>query len=99
MKSHGEKHNSTGPLEGVRIVEFGIFHAGPGANAILGDMGADVIKIEYGEGDPERFWTRAGGLDFALPNGGSLTYEVSNRNKRGIYLNIETDKGRGFFID
>jgi len=43
------------PLEGVRIVEYGIFHAGPGGNAILGDLGADVVKIESGTGDPERY--------------------------------------------
>ncbi len=34
------------PLEGIRVVEFGTFHAGPGASAILGDLGAEVIKIE-----------------------------------------------------
>ena len=40
------------PLEGTRVLEWGIFHAGPGATAILSDMGADVIKIEQpGTGD------------------------------------------------
>ena len=34
------------PLDGIRIVEYGLFHAGPGANAILGDLGAEVIKVE-----------------------------------------------------
>ena len=46
-----------GPLDGVKIVEYGVFHAGPGGGAILGDLGAEVIKIEAGIGDPERYWT------------------------------------------
>jgi len=85
-----------GPLEGIKIVEYGVFHAGPGANAILADMGADVVKIETGSGDPERFWVDVGGLSFAVPEG-SLTFEASNRNKRDIYLNIETPQGREVF--
>ena len=83
-----------GPLDGIRIVEYGVFHAGPGADAILGDLGAEIIKIESGSGDPERDWRDVGGMDFTLPSGDSLTFETSNRNKRGIYLDIETDKGR-----
>ena len=38
------------PLDGIRIVEYGLFHAGPGANAILGDLGAEVIKVETASG-------------------------------------------------
>lgn len=37
----------------IRIVEYGVFHAGPGAKAILGDLGADIIKIETFSGDPD----------------------------------------------
>ena len=71
------------PLEGIRVVEYGLFHAGPGAGAILGDLGAEVIKIEPKEGDPERYWTRLGQLDLALPNGESAMFQASNRNKKG----------------
>ena len=85
------------PLEGIKILEYGIFHAGPGGSAILGDLGADIIKIEAGYGDPERFWTHVAGLDMSTPNGESLMFEVSNRNKKGIYLNIKTDQGREVF--
>ena len=43
------------PLEGIRVLELGMFHAGPGGAAILGDLGAEVIKIEQpGSGDPIR---------------------------------------------
>ncbi|MCU0586448.1 MAG: CoA transferase [Desulfobacterales bacterium] len=83
-----------GPLAGIRIVEYGVFHAGPGAGAILGDLGAEVIKIEEAGGDPERYWTLLGGMDLSLPNGESFMFEASNRNKRNISLDITTARGR-----
>jgi crotonobetainyl-CoA:carnitine CoA-transferase CaiB-like acyl-CoA transferase len=83
------------PLEGIRVVEYGVFHAGPGASAILGDLGAEVVKIENGIGDPERYWARVGRLDMRLPDGESVMFQVSNRNKKGIWLDIESEKGRG----
>jgi crotonobetainyl-CoA:carnitine CoA-transferase CaiB-like acyl-CoA transferase len=82
------------PLEGIKVVEYAVFHAGPGAGAILGDLGADVVKIESGAGDPERHWTALGRIDMSLPNGESLFFQISNRNKKGIYLDIEKEKGR-----
>jgi len=82
------------PLEGIKIVEYGVFHAGPGGTAILGDLGADIIKIEAGIGDPERYWTKIADLDMSMPNGESMWHEISNRNKRGIYLDIKTAKGK-----
>ncbi len=81
------------PLKGIKVVEYGVFHAGPGGGAILGDLGADVIKIEAPVGDGIRYWTKIAGLDMAGPNGNSLTFEVSNRNKRNICLDIKTKKG------
>ena len=87
-------NNGPGPLEGIRMVEYGVFHAGPGAGAILGDMGADVIKIETAAGDPERYWVSVGNLDMVTPAGDSLMFDVSNRNKRGICLDIKTERGR-----
>jgi crotonobetainyl-CoA:carnitine CoA-transferase CaiB-like acyl-CoA transferase len=85
------------PLEGIRIVEYGVFHAGPGGNAILGDLGAEIIKIETSSGDPERYWTQVAGFDFSLKNGESLIFEASNRNKKGICLDIKKEKGRKIF--
>ena len=85
------------PLEGITIVEYGVFHAGPGASAILGDMGAEVIKIESAAGDPERYWTRVAGLDMSGPDGESIMHEVSNRNKEGICLDIKAEAGREVF--
>ncbi len=85
------------PLDGIRIVEYGVFHAGPGANAILGDLGAEVIKIETASGDPERYWTNVAGFDLSLKNHESIIFEASNRNKKGICLDIKKKKGREIF--
>jgi len=89
------------PLDGVRIVECGVWHAGPGANAILADLGAEVIKIEPLTGDPERLYGRFGALDtsmFERPNW-NLLFEMSNRNKRGICLDIATPEGHRILTD
>ena len=44
----------TGPLTGVRVIELGVWVAGPAAGGILADWGADVIKVEPPRGDPQR---------------------------------------------
>lgn len=86
-----------GPLDGIRVIEYATFHAGPGGNAILGDLGADVIKIERDSADPMRFWTGVAGLDFKMPNGQGIVFEAANRNKRGICLDINSEAGRDVF--
>ncbi|EFK10957.1 CoA-transferase family III protein [delta proteobacterium NaphS2] len=96
-KSKNHKDVLPRPLEGIRVVEYGIFHAGPGATAILGDLGAEVIKIESKEGDPERHWTRLGPMDLALPDGECAMFQSSNRNKKGIGLDIKNPAGRKVF--
>jgi len=84
--------NKTGerpmPLEGVCVLEYGVFHAGPGASAILGDLGADVIKIENGVGDPERYWKEVGGMNLSMPDGESAMFQISNRNKKRRFGSI-----------
>ena len=85
------------PLEGIRVVEYGTFHAGPGAGAILGDLGAKVIKIEEAEGDPMRSWKEVGGIRFRLADGEGFPFQFTNRNKRGIWLDIKLEQGRGVF--
>jgi len=82
------------PLEGIRVLEWGIFHAGPGATAILADLGAEVIKIEQpGLGDPIRLLTRFGKASVAY-KGRSLFYEGANRHKKNISIDLKTEKGR-----
>ncbi|AYH43531.1 CoA transferase [Azoarcus sp. DN11] len=84
------------PLEGIRIVEVGVWHAGPGASAILGDLGAEIIKIESLSGDPERYFGTFGALppiEADIPNW-TLLFEITNRNKKGICLDIDTEAGQ-----
>src|ERR1700745_4366779 len=76
-----------GPLHGFRIVDLTSNVAGPLGTMILGDQGADVIKVEAPEGDS----TRAG----ANRRGGfSASFLNNNRNKRSIVLNLKTTGGR-----
>jgi crotonobetainyl-CoA:carnitine CoA-transferase CaiB-like acyl-CoA transferase len=85
------------PLDGIRVLECAVFHAGPGGSAILGDLGAEIIKIEPLSGDPERHWTNVGGVDFRLRNQDSAMFEGSNRNKRGICVDLKREEGRKIF--
>jgi crotonobetainyl-CoA:carnitine CoA-transferase CaiB-like acyl-CoA transferase len=82
------------PLAGIKVVEYGVFHAGPGGGAILGDLGAEVIKIENVSGDPLRHWTNVAEFDFSIAPNESLMHEISNRNKKGICLDIKTEEGK-----
>ena len=78
-----------GPLEGYRVVEVGMWVAGPACAAVLGDWGADVVKIEPPEGDPFRGLLSAIGAGDVSP-----PFELDNRNKRSIGINLSTDDGR-----
>ncbi len=83
------------PLHGIRVLEWGTFHAGPGATAILADMGADVIKIEQpGTGDPTRKSKGYKDVDFNLPGGANLFYLGANRNKKSITIDLAKEEGR-----
>jgi len=83
---------NTGPLQGIRVVEMGIWVAGPAAAAVLGDWGADVIKIENpAGGDPIR-GLLALGIPVDLPV--NPTLELDNHNKRSVAVNIQTPGGR-----
>jgi len=83
------------PLEGIRVLECGIFHAGPGGTAILGDLGAEVIKIEQpGTGDPIRATKRIGSISFEIPGGRSIFCEGANRNKKSVTIDLGTNKGQ-----
>lgn len=86
------------PLEGIRVVEVGVWHAGPGAGALLTDLGADVIKVEPPAGNPERISGMFGPMRrerevIEIPGSNTL-FELSNRNKRGIALDLRTESGR-----
>jgi crotonobetainyl-CoA:carnitine CoA-transferase CaiB-like acyl-CoA transferase len=76
------------PLEGIRVIDWTIWQQGPVAAAMLGDLGADVIKVEERVGgDPGRGVARMAGLDLSdRPN---FYFEANNRNKRGITLDLK----------
>jgi crotonobetainyl-CoA:carnitine CoA-transferase CaiB-like acyl-CoA transferase len=84
-----------GPLEGIRVIELGVWVAGPAAGGILADWGADVIKIEPPTGDPAR--------QFASMIGGDLpinpAFELDNRSKRSIVIDLTTDEGHAVALD
>src|SRR5438093_1597482 len=80
-----------GALAGIRVVELGFWVAGPGAAAIMADWGAEVIKIEPPDGDPMRgMFMNAAGLDVPL----NPPFELDNRGKRSIGLNLQLLPGR-----
>jgi crotonobetainyl-CoA:carnitine CoA-transferase CaiB-like acyl-CoA transferase len=79
-----------GPMTGVRVVEMGVWIAGPACAGVLGDWGAEVIKIEPPAGDPSRLFRQMLGGD--LPS--NPVFELDNRNKRSIALDLSTEDGR-----
>jgi formyl-CoA transferase len=82
-----------GPLAGVRVVELGMLLAGPFTSRLLGDMGAEVIKVEApGQPDPLRDWGHA---RYA---GRSLWWPVQSRNKKCITLNLRDERGQELLL-
>jgi len=76
------------PLGGIRVLDLSRVLAGPYCTMVLGDLGADVIKVESPEGDETRSW----GPPFA--EGESAYYLCVNRNKRSIVIDFKTEEGR-----
>jgi CoA:oxalate CoA-transferase len=86
-----------GPLDGVKVVELTMFQQGPVCGTKLGDMGADVIKVEPPTGDPARGFMRIIGTMVGL-KGRNYYFENHNRNKRSIVLDLKTEKGMEIFL-
>lgn len=80
---------ASGPLAGIRVVELGVWIAGPAAGGIMADWGADVVKIEPPEGDPSRLFHEI--LGAVLPS--NPVFELDNRSKRSIMLDLQTGDG------
>src|SRR5437016_8928578 len=79
-----------GVLDGIRILDFGRYIAGPFCAALLGDLGAEVIRIERIGGGEDRFFIPVG----AGEDGGGAMFLAMNRNKRGMTLDPAAPKGR-----
>ena len=85
-----------GPLEGVKVVELGMWVAGPACAGILADWGADVIKIEAPiGGDPARTYQALFGT--MMPD--NPVFEMDNRSKRSIAVDVRTDEGRAIALE
>ncbi|TQF74938.1 CoA transferase [Rhodococcus spelaei] len=89
-----DEASPTGALSGFRVLELGSLIAGPYAGRLLGDMGADVIKIEAPDRpDPLRTWGQA------EQDGHRFFWTVHARNKRCITLDLRVPRGREVFLD
>jgi len=80
-----------GALDGIRVLDLSRFQACPLCGMILGDLGAEVIRLEEPEGAPDRTWGQCG------PDGENLLFKVVGRNKKSITLRINSPEGREVF--
>ena len=82
-----------GPLEGIRVIELGQLLAGPFTGRLLGDLGAEIIKVEApGQPDPIREWGKA------RYHGRSLWWPVQSRNKKCVTLNLRHERGQELLL-
>ena len=85
----------SGLLDGIKAIDWGAFANGPIIGVMLGDLGADVIKIEDpGIGDPSRGMQSMYGASMNLPGDRNVLIETANRNKRSITIDLKTDQGK-----
>jgi crotonobetainyl-CoA:carnitine CoA-transferase CaiB-like acyl-CoA transferase len=86
-----------GPLQSVKVIEMGVWVAGPAATGLMADWGADVIKVEPPAGDPQRFVFGALGV---ADQKGVPPFEIDNRGKRSVVLDLrnETDLQKMFAL-
>src|SRR3989440_4027023 len=83
-----------GPLAGVRVIELGMLLAGPFTGRLLGDMGAEIVKIEPpGQPDPMREWGQA---RYEVR---SLWWPVQSRNKKCCTLDLRSDRVQELLLE
>lgn len=83
-----------GPMDGFRVVELGVWVAAPAAAGVLADWGADVVKIEPPTGDPARTFGAMLGLDQDAGIAANPPFEMDNRSKRSIMLDLTRPQER-----
>ena len=84
-----------GILSGVRVLEWASYLNGPAAGGMLADLGAEVLKVEEpGKGDPMRGLKQVFGVDVSLPDRSNTLFEVANRGKKSITLDLRRPEGR-----
>src|ERR1700723_4695307 len=86
---------AAGPLDGVRVIDLTVWMSGAIGAMLLGDLGADVIKVEGPSGDPVRRYVPIGQTGSAdTPGGVNYAYAQCNRNKRQVTLDLRDPAGR-----
>jgi formyl-CoA transferase len=89
-----QETQATGPLKGLRVIELGVLLAGPFCGQLLGDMGAEVIKVEPpNQGDPMRDWGTI------KPEGEGLWFPIVARNKKCITADLRQAAGQQIVKD
>ena len=92
------EYNGRMPLEGIRVVDLTIWAQGPLGAMMLADLGAEVIKVEKpGQGDFSRGVQSLFGKPQFLPDGKNLMFEITNRNKKAISLDLRQAEGQQAF--
>ncbi len=89
---HTPTRQSRGPLHGIRVLDISTVYAAPITAMLLGDFGAEVIKVEHPRGDPAR-------SHGANKDGHGLWWKVISRNKKCITLNLGTPEGQQILRD
>ena len=84
-------------LDGIKVIDWTQAHHGAATGYMLGDLGADVIKVEDPQGDIARSWRSIMGVSLELPQGRNILFEGANRNKRSITLNLKAEAGTEIF--
>jgi crotonobetainyl-CoA:carnitine CoA-transferase CaiB-like acyl-CoA transferase len=90
QKNTSEEEDAESPLAGLKVLDASTLLAGPLAASLLGDLGAEVIKVESPEGDPIRGFP-------PHKDGVGLLHKVTNRNKKSVTLNFRNPEGRALF--
>ena len=80
------------PLEGIKVIDFTTYMATPATGRVLGEWGADVIKVEAAKGDPLRV-TQAAVFNMPMSDDENLAFDMCNLNKRFIALNLKSETG------
>src|SRR6185503_19178662 len=86
------ENGTRGPLSGLRVLDLGTVYAAPLAAMLLGDYGAEVVKVEHPSGDP----ARSHGY---LKNGTGLWWKVISRNKETVTLNLSRPAAKEILLE
>ena len=91
--ANGASISKTGPLDGIRVIDWTMWQFGPVSTMMLADLGAEVIKVESLDGDLGRQFNRVAGVSSVLPGGINSYFECLNRQKKSIALDLKNPKG------